>query len=184
MPDGLPVLGFTPAIKIIGRTIGKICNRFYAVFTERDEHWRGYAHKHSKLPHVSSPWVFKARWLSMLSGGIRLAICSLALCIASSAAVAQENLERGKILYASECEKCHKSPESVTTFHGGLDLETFLREQHYAATPESAAAIATYLKDLESAPRHDVAYCVKHFKSYDPDTRTYLGKDGRRHSCR
>lgn len=43
MPDGLPVLGFTPAIKIIGRTIGKICNRFYAVFTEGDEHWRGYA---------------------------------------------------------------------------------------------------------------------------------------------
>ena len=42
MPDGLPVLGFTPAIKIIGRTIGKILNRFYAMFTEGDEHLRRY----------------------------------------------------------------------------------------------------------------------------------------------
>jgi hypothetical protein len=29
MPDGLPVFGFTPAIKIVGRTIGKIFNRLY-----------------------------------------------------------------------------------------------------------------------------------------------------------
>ena len=31
MPDSFPVLGFTPAIKIIGRTIGKIFNRLYTV---------------------------------------------------------------------------------------------------------------------------------------------------------
>ena len=43
MPEGLPVFGFTPAIKIVGRTIGKIFNRFYAVFTEGDEHLRRYA---------------------------------------------------------------------------------------------------------------------------------------------
>ena len=112
----------------------------------------------------------------MLRGGIRLAIGSLALCIASWAA-AQENLERGKTPYASECERCHKSPESVTTFHGGLDLETFLGEQHYAATPQSAAAIAAYLEGLA------VASCVKRFKSYNRASRTYLGGDGRRHSC-
>ena len=42
MPDGLPVFGFAPAIKIIGRTIGKIFNRLYTVFTEGDEHSRRY----------------------------------------------------------------------------------------------------------------------------------------------
>ena len=42
MPDGLSVLRFAPAIKIIGRTIGKIFNRFYTVFTEGDEHLRRY----------------------------------------------------------------------------------------------------------------------------------------------
>ena len=36
MSDSFPVLGFTPAIKIIGRTIGKIFNRLYTVFTEGD----------------------------------------------------------------------------------------------------------------------------------------------------
>ena len=33
MFDGLPVLKFIPAIKIIGGTIGKIFNGLYAVFT-------------------------------------------------------------------------------------------------------------------------------------------------------
>jgi hypothetical protein len=27
------------------------------------------------------------------------------------------------------------------------------------------------------------SYCMQRFKSYDPNTGTYLGKDGRRHSC-
>jgi len=43
MPDGLPVLGFTPTIKIIGGTISKIFDRLYTVFTEGDEHSRRYA---------------------------------------------------------------------------------------------------------------------------------------------
>ena len=38
MPDCLSVLGFTPAIEIIGRTSGKIFNRRYTVFTKGDEH--------------------------------------------------------------------------------------------------------------------------------------------------
>ncbi len=87
----------------------------------------------------------------MLSRGVRLTIASLALCFASSAG-AQEKVERGKQLYASECLRCHDLPQSVTTFHGGVDLETFLGEQHYADTPESAAAIAAYLKTLEQRP--------------------------------
>lgn len=81
---------------------------------------------------------------------IVLAIGFLVLCVGSSAR-AQDDVERGKILYASECARCHKSPESVTTFHGGVDLETFLGVQHYADT-ESAAAIAAYLKGLVKPP--------------------------------
>jgi len=38
MLDGISVLKFTPAIKIIGGTVGKIFDRFYAVFTQGDEH--------------------------------------------------------------------------------------------------------------------------------------------------
>jgi len=89
----------------------------------------------------------------MLSG-VRLTVSSLALCVATSAA-AQSSLDKGKTgaqLYASTCAGCHKSPQSVTTFHGGVDLETFLGEQHYATTHESAAAIAAFLKGLERRP--------------------------------
>ena len=75
-------------------------------------------------------------------------VFSLALCLGSSA-VAQE---RGKTLYAAQCESCHKSPQAVTTFHGGLDLQTFLGE-HHADTPESAVSIAAYLKGVERAAR-------------------------------
>lgn len=81
----------------------------------------------------------------MVSRRIGLAFGLLVLCCASPA-VTQE---RGKTLYASQCERCHKSPRDVTTFRGGVDLETFLGELHHADTRESAAAIATYLKGLE-----------------------------------
>ncbi len=58
MPDGLSVLSFAPAIKIIGRTIGKIFNRLYTVFTERDEHPRRYTWNILKC-------VFNAKFLSL-----------------------------------------------------------------------------------------------------------------------
>jgi len=33
-------------------------------------------------------------------------------------------------------------------------------------------------------PDHSViAYCARRFRSYDPDSQTYLKRDGRRHSC-
>jgi cytochrome c len=71
----------------------------------------------------------------------------LVLCFGGSAGAQ----ERGKTLYTAQCETCHKSPQAVTTFHGGLDLKTFLGELHHADTPESAASIAAYLKELEQA---------------------------------
>jgi len=92
------------------------------------------------------------RPLAMLSRCIRLAVGSLVLCFFASSAGAQE---QGKTLYASQCEGCHKTPQGVTAFHGGVDLETFLAELHYADTPESAATIVAYLKGLErKRPTH------------------------------
>src|SRR5262245_14877304 len=88
---------------------------------------------------------FIEKRLCMVGRCIRLVVGSLVLCFASSAGAQ----ERGKTLYASQCERCHKSPQGVVTFHGGVDLETFLAELHYADTPESAATIAAYLKGLE-----------------------------------
>ncbi len=43
MPDSLSVFRFAPAIKIVGRTISKIFDRLYAVFSKGDEHPRRYA---------------------------------------------------------------------------------------------------------------------------------------------
>ena len=83
----------------------------------------------------------------MVGRYIRLTVCSLVLCVGGSAGAQ----ERGKTLYAAECETCHKSPQDVTTFHGGLGLETFLGELHHADTPESAASIADYLKGVKQA---------------------------------
>jgi mono/diheme cytochrome c family protein len=88
--------------------------------------------------------------MTILSRDIRLAIGTLALCVASSAG-AQNNLEQSKTgaqLYASYCVACHKSSKSVTKVRGGLVLETFVHE-HYPITTESAAKIAAYLKGLE-----------------------------------
>ena len=83
----------------------------------------------------------------MVGRYIRLTVCSLVLCVGGSAGAQ----ERGKTPYAAQCETCHKSPQDVTTFHGGLDLETFLGELHHADTPESAASIADYLKGVKQA---------------------------------
>ena len=80
----------------------------------------------------------------MVGRRTRLTVCSLVLCFGGSAGAQ----ERGKTLYAAQCERCHKSPQDVTTFYGGVGLETFLGELHYADTPESAASIAAYLKGL------------------------------------
>lgn len=89
--------------------------------------------------------------MGMFNRSIWLAMTSLTLCVTSSVG-AQENVKQGKALYSSECERCHKLPQNVTTFHGEIDLETFLGEQHYAATNETAAAIAAYLTRVEKLP--------------------------------
>ena len=101
----------------------------------------------------------------MVGRCIRLTACSLVLCFGGSAGAQ----ERGKTLYAAECETCHKSPQDVTTFHGGVDLETFLGELHHADTPESAASIAAYLKGLSG--RHKAVPMNRQRSGDGPSTR-------------
>jgi hypothetical protein len=89
----------------------------------------------------------------MVSRAMRLAIGSLTLCVASSAA-AQGNLDLGKTaaqLYASACATCHKSPQSIshTKQFLGLGLESFLRE-HYTSSRESAAILAAYVRGISA----------------------------------
>ena len=85
--------------------------------------------------------------------GIRLAIGMLALCLAGGAG-AQESLDRGKTpaqLFASDCSGCHKSPQGLGKGGGFLGLDRFLRE-HYTASRETAAAIAGYLRAMDTGP--------------------------------
>ena len=85
--------------------------------------------------------------------GIGLAAGLLALALAAPAA-AQENLDSGKTgaqLYAADCAICHKSPQALKKSGGIFGLSSFLRE-HYTASRESAAAIASYLDSVGSPP--------------------------------
>jgi hypothetical protein len=74
--------------------------------------------------------------------------------LATVPAGAQENLDSGKSaaqLFASDCAICHKTPQSLAKSAGAPKVEEFLR-QHYAASRESAAAIATYLRSAGKGP--------------------------------
>jgi hypothetical protein len=91
--------------------------------------------------------------MKVLDSGIRLVTCLLALCFTAGAG-AQENLDQGKSpaqLFASDCAICHKSPQGLAKAGGVLGLDRFLRE-HYTASKETAAAIANYLKAMDTGP--------------------------------
>jgi hypothetical protein len=91
--------------------------------------------------------------MTVLRRGIRLVIGVLALCLAGGS-WAQESLDRGKSpaqLFASDCSGCHKSPQGSGKYGGLAGLGSFLRE-HYTASRETAAAIASYLKAMDTGP--------------------------------
>jgi hypothetical protein len=52
-----------------------------------------------------------------------------------------------------------------------------------AGMPASAALGSTIANSRAQASASDIA-CAQRFRSYDPRSRSYLGKDGRRHACR
>jgi hypothetical protein len=71
-----------------------------------------------------------------------------------SSAGAQESLDRGKTpaqLFASHCSACHKSPRGLAKSGGLFGLDSFLRE-HYMTSRETAAAMSSYLRGLDSGP--------------------------------
>ena len=73
--------------------------------------------------------------------------------VAAGGAAAQDSLDHGKTpaqLFASDCGACHKSPQGLAKSGGLFGLQSFLR-QHYTASKESAAAIATYLEAIDKA---------------------------------
>lgn len=87
-------------------------------------------------------------------GVVWLAVGVSAVWLVHSAA-AQETLGRGKSpaqTFASDCAVCHKSPQGLARSAGGLfGVEGFLRE-HYTSSRESAAALANYLRSVDSGP--------------------------------
>lgn len=90
----------------------------------------------------------------MISRSLRGPIIGLVALILAGPAAGQESLDKGKTpaqLFASDCSPCHKSPQGLAKSGGLFGLDGFLRE-HYTASRESAAAIATYLKSMESRP--------------------------------
>jgi hypothetical protein len=63
----------------------------------------------------------------------------------------------------------------IAGFAAGAVLGSALAPRPYYYYGEPAYA-------YEPPPR-DVAYCERHFRSYDPASGTYLGYDGLRHPC-
>jgi hypothetical protein len=47
----------------------------------------------------------------------------------------------------------------------------------------AGALLGSALTSRAYAPGGAVAYCTRHFRSYDPASGTYLGYDGLRHPC-
>jgi hypothetical protein len=75
----------------------------------------------------------------------------IAMLFGVGAVRAQENLDHGKTpaqLYASDCAICHKSPRGLSQAGGLFGLQNFLRT-HYAASIQSAAAVAVYLQEVD-----------------------------------
>ncbi len=83
----------------------------------------------------------------LLAGGLLAAVGAIPV-------QAQDNFDAGKTpaqLYASDCAICHKTPQGLTKGGGVFGLTAFLRE-HYTASREAAAAIASYLQSVDKGP--------------------------------
>jgi hypothetical protein len=89
------------------------------------------------------------------SGRIALLLSVVGLASGLVPASAQENLDRGRTaaqIYTSDCAECHRNPRAVLKTISPGSLPNFLRE-HYTASRESAAALATYLLSQVPDPK-------------------------------
>jgi hypothetical protein len=83
--------------------------------------------------------------------GLLVAAVGTVLLLGEGAARA-ENLDAGKsapALFASTCQACHASPRGLAK--NTVGLTSFLQE-HYTASPQSAASLAAYLTANAAAP--------------------------------
>jgi hypothetical protein len=81
-------------------------------------------------------------------------VSGIVMAFLGSSAGAQESLDRGKSpaqLFASHCSACHKSPRGLAKSGGLFGLDGFLRE-HYMTSRETAAAMSSYLRGMDSGP--------------------------------
>jgi hypothetical protein len=84
-------------------------------------------------------------------------------------------LDRGRTaaqLYASDCADCHRNPKAVGRTLSGGSLAGFLRE-HYTASKESAAALASYLSAMapDPAPRKPASSTARPAAGKPPTSR-------------
>ena len=59
-------------------------------------------------------------------------------------------------------------------YYGGAPAQTYYDDQYY----DDSATVAAVPEGGD-----DAAYCIQRFRSYDPQSGTYLGSDGYRHPC-
>lgn len=67
-------------------------------------------------------------------------------------------------------------------FAAGAILGGLLAAPYYYPAPYYYGGPGYYYED-GGAPDGAVDYCMRRFRSYDPNTGTYMGNDGRRHPC-
>jgi mono/diheme cytochrome c family protein len=83
-----------------------------------------------------------------------LALAAIAV-LASSAVVAQENLDAGKSapkLFAEGCAACHRSAKGLAKGQFSFTLYLYL-QKHYASNSSSAWALTSYLESVDAAKR-------------------------------
>ena len=55
---------------------------------------------------------------------------------------------------------------------------------YYYGSPDDYGSSLCLVPAYAPPPEDDAtAYCMQRYRSYDPNTGTFLGNDGRRHSC-
>jgi hypothetical protein len=71
-----------------------------------------------------------------------------------------------------------------TGYYGNTGYTGYYGNSGYAATAYDTSGGDTYLLHGNYVSEADaVAYCTQRFRSYDPETRTYVGRGGQRVSC-
>ncbi len=70
-----------------------------------------------------------------------------------------------------------------------VPVQHYLHHHHGGAAAAAAGAAAgTFLGAIaaqqEAQRQQGVQYCLQPYRSYDPESATYLGRDGFRHLCR